>query len=88
MLSSCANPECGAEFLYFRQGQLVPVPRRATSETGSNVELFWLCGKCASHLDLQVALDGGVNVVSRQTMAFSPVALTTPTIPAISGGSL
>jgi len=66
MVSECANPGCGARFLYFGQGQLVAVPRQGRSLTGSRVEFFWLCGNCASHLNLEVALNGAPNLVPRR----------------------
>ncbi len=67
MVSVCANPECREEFLYFGQGQLMAVPRRVKLLTESKVEFFWLCSNCAGQLNLEVALDGATNLVSRQT---------------------
>lgn len=74
MVSACANPKCGAEFLYFGQGQLVAVPRQGKSLTESNVEFFWLCGDCAGHLNLKVALNGTMNLVPRQAEQRLPAA--------------
>ncbi|HLJ30151.1 MAG TPA: hypothetical protein VKY85_25820 [Candidatus Angelobacter sp.] len=68
MVSQCANPECGAQFLYFGEGELVAVPRRERLLTDSRVEFFWLCGNCASHLHLEVAVDGAMNLVSRRVL--------------------
>jgi hypothetical protein len=65
MVSECANPHCNAQFLYFGQGQLVAVPRRAKFSNQSKVEFFWLCGDCANFLEIQVTPDGGTDVVER-----------------------
>jgi len=66
MVSQCANPGCGAQFLYFGEGKLVAVRRTATSLDQATVEFFWLCGECATHLNLEVPPDGMPNVVARQ----------------------
>ena len=66
MVSQCANPGCGAQFLHFGQGQLIAVPHRGKLLTESTVELFWLCGLCASHLHMEVALNGAMNLAPRQ----------------------
>ncbi len=63
MVSRCANPDCGAPFLYLREGKLVAV-RRAGEGHGSRVEFFWLCGMCASHLRFETADNGDTNVVA------------------------
>lgn len=74
MVSACANPKCGAEFLYFGEGQVIAVPRQGKSLTQSKVEFFWLCGKCASHLNLKVALNGIIDLVPRQAARELPAA--------------
>ncbi len=51
MVSRCANPECGAPFLYLREGRLIAV-RRGEGRHG-RVEFFWLCGACTSRLTLE-----------------------------------
>jgi hypothetical protein len=63
MVSECANPGCGAQFLYFGEGKLVTLRRPVQSPSGSHVEFFWLCGDCARHMDLEVTSDGEMNVV-------------------------
>ena len=65
MVSHCANPGCGAQFLYFGEGHLIAVRRATASPEGATVEFFWLCGECASYLDLEVPRDGGPHVVPR-----------------------
>ncbi len=61
MVSQCANPDCGAPFLYLREGRLVAV-RRGEGRR-ARVEFFWLCGACASHLRLETATNGASTLV-------------------------
>lgn len=49
MVSQCANPGCGAPFLYFRDGRLFAVPRR----NATSIEYFWLCDDCAEQMELE-----------------------------------
>lgn len=65
MVSQCANPACGAQFLYFGEGQLLTVRRPAHAHTESCVEFFWLCGACAAKMTVEITFDGVVNLVSR-----------------------
>jgi hypothetical protein len=69
MVSECANPGCGAQFLFFGQGKLVALRRPVQSSYGSNVEFFWLCGDCARHMDMEVTVDGEMNLVSLEKPA-------------------
>ena len=75
MVSQCANPACGANFLYFGEGQLITVRRHTHSSTESTVEFFWLCGECASRMNLEVESDGEMSLVPRThaTPACSPM---------------
>lgn len=57
MVSQCANPDCGAPFLYLREGKLFVVPRTGTSANHSKVEYFWLCGNCAAKLKITSSHD-------------------------------
>lgn len=50
MVSQCANPDCGAPFLYLREGKLFAVRRPGLSARQGRVEYFWLCGNCAGRL--------------------------------------
>ena len=65
MVSQCANPECGAPFLYMREGRVVVIQRRSPSPSKQMVELFWLCGLCADHFNLEFSLDGDATVIPR-----------------------
>jgi hypothetical protein len=47
MVSQCVNPDCGAPFVYMRNGRLFAVPRKSASITSATVEYFWLCERCA-----------------------------------------
>lgn len=66
MVSECANPGCGAQFLYFGEGKLLTIRRQTGSTSGWQVEFFWLCGDCARHMDLEVTLNGDLHLVSQE----------------------
>ncbi len=74
MVSECANPACGAQFLYFGEGKLLALRRQTTSAAGSHVEFFWLCGDCAKHMDLETTLDGDMRLVPQETALAFPAA--------------
>ena len=65
MVSQCANPECGAPFLYFRQGKLIALRHRGETVRVGRVELFWLCRECANHITLEVKLQGGLKLIPK-----------------------
>lgn len=65
MVSQCANPECGAPFLYLREGRLFAFSQRSSSPSNSTVEYFWLCGKCAEKLRIAFSNDCGVRLAPR-----------------------
>jgi hypothetical protein len=50
MVSFCANPDCGAEFLYLHEGELFVIE---LSHNGA--EYYWLCPSCAH--DMRVVYD-------------------------------
>ncbi len=64
MVSQCVNPDCGAPFLYFRDGKLFQVRRGAAADQ-ERLEFFWLCGECATHLKMEITLKGEMNLVPR-----------------------
>lgn len=68
MVSQCANPECRAAFLYFRDGKLFAVRRGGVQDQGQ-VEFFWLCGECTTHLKMEITPSGNTNLVPRSPMA-------------------
>jgi hypothetical protein len=72
MVSRCANPDCGAPFLYLRQGKLFVMPRPGFSARHSRVEYFWLCGNCAGNLTIESFRDGGVPILHPSTPARHP----------------
>jgi hypothetical protein len=74
MVSECANPRCGAQFLYFGEGKLLAIRRQAISPSGSHVEFFWLCGDCAKHMDLEVTLNGDMNLIQQEPQLQMPTA--------------
>jgi hypothetical protein len=65
MVARCANPECGAPFLYLRDGKLFAMPRPSASVRATRVEYFWLCGNCAGKLRVDSFLEGRVPPVPR-----------------------
>jgi hypothetical protein len=63
MVSQCANPECEAKFLYFRDGQVVAVEPRENSP--KSVELFWLCKDCVQRMRMIIGPNGNMDLVPR-----------------------
>ena len=80
MVSRCLNPACGAPFLYFRDGRLIALRRRTKPPTADRVEFFWLCGKCADHLKVEMKTKGGINLIPNPhaTPLFARRSGTTP----------
>jgi hypothetical protein len=74
MVSECANPKCGARFLYFGEGKLPAAPRPVNSSSRSHMKLFWLCGECATHLSMHVTPQGEISVVPKATKAIGHTA--------------
>jgi hypothetical protein len=66
MVSHCANPECRAPFLYFREGRLIAIKERSGSLTTTRVELFWICDLCLKDLGLKAILERGTNLPPHQ----------------------
>jgi hypothetical protein len=67
MVSHCANPECRAPFVYFREGKLIAVTDRFQHE---HVEFFWFCGRCAQHVALQAATGSILPAADRNGLNF------------------
>ncbi len=78
MVSTCANPECAAPFLYYGTGRLYVFEPDGDSQP--RVESYWLCTDCAGQFTLvrDVLMDGVQLVAIDGTDAFVPRA-TTPT---------
>jgi hypothetical protein len=84
MVSKCANPQCGAAFLYLHQGKLFRMETDAgphqdpvdpqTRKPVRRLEYFWLCDDCAAQMTL-ARKDGAVvtvpNVVTRSAVTAS-----------------
>jgi hypothetical protein len=53
MLSFCANPDCGAEFLYLHEGEVFSssCQTRASSTTGSVPQAHLICAWCMTRLE-------------------------------------
>jgi hypothetical protein len=60
MVSYCANPNCGAEFLYLHEGELfiIELPH-------DGVEHYWLCPACARYLRVVYDISEGAKVVPK-----------------------
>jgi hypothetical protein len=64
MVSQCANPSCTARLKYLHTGRIFVVRTRSAerywigdagsfgSPPGKQIECFWLCDDCASHMRL------------------------------------
>ena len=77
MVSKCANPNCGTDFKYFREGRIYEftVAGEAAWKTstempskGAKRELFWLCQNCAQQYTLECG-GGRIQVVGREHKA-------------------
>ena len=68
MLAKCANPVCGAHFLYLKQGRIYNVPIYGTDARSciwpQRFEHFWLCSACCLTLTL-VVREGKADVHER-----------------------
>ena len=71
MVTTCANPPCGARLRYLSEGRLF----RLDVEYGKH-EYFWLCADCASKVVLTVKAGHGVVVVPRAISDSSGVGPT------------
>ena len=63
MVAKCANPECDARFLYFREGQLFVTYRNSTDTSGQSSALsyptfFWLCEYCSGRMTVNFDSEG------------------------------
>jgi hypothetical protein len=71
MLHKCANPECGNQYRYFREGVLFEFqvdcedtyfPLTLPAPHGARREIFWLCDHCSPRLTMECR-NGAVAVV-------------------------
>jgi len=51
-ISTCANPQCGAEFKRLGEGKLF-VRRAEKGDKELTQKALWLCAGCAQHFDLR-----------------------------------
>jgi hypothetical protein len=86
MVSKCANPDCGAPFLYFHKGKLFRLEtesgldrRRAMGDDDGakkvlrHLEFYWLCENCAASMTLAYKKEEGITVC-RNALAQSVAA--------------
>ena len=69
MVSQCANPQCRAPFLYFRDGKLVVRRYRTQTIAREHVELFWFCGRCANQATLEAVFGSVSNLITGPLVA-------------------
>jgi hypothetical protein len=60
MISNCANPDCGAEFLYLHEGELfvIELPDKGVAH-------YWLCPSCARRMRLVYDRTGAMRLVAK-----------------------
>ena len=74
MLQKCANPVCDTQVRYSYQGKLFEVetqyrdasasePERNPRNSRGNVELYWICERCAAHVVLSFDRQQGLTMV-------------------------
>jgi hypothetical protein len=67
MLFNCVNPDCGADFLYLYEGELIVIelPDRT-------VRRYWLCGACAPYMRVVYDPCEGVKLVAKDVPLNKP----------------
>jgi len=66
MISQCANPACGRELHYLRDGKIYLLEVSAKTG-GKRREHFWLCGECSKSMILTYVDQSDVKAVRRDT---------------------
>lgn len=65
MVSQCANPGCGKQLHYLRDGKIFLLQVQcADGKRARRAEHFWLCGACAAEFEVKQT-GPGVEVVPR-----------------------
>lgn len=62
MVSMCANPECGADFLYMYEGQIFLI-----QQLDKTIRPFWLCNRCAAEMEVVCGPLGTAKVVPKSS---------------------
>jgi hypothetical protein len=89
MINYCANPDCGAEFLYLHEGELFVIRL-----PDNGVQHYWLCPACAPIFRLTYDPSEGSKVVAKSggpdsTPSIVRMAIGKPAgIETVSSGSL
>ncbi len=60
MVKNCANPDCGAEFLYLHEGELFVI-----ASPDHHVDNYWLCPLCAPSMRVVYDASQGARLVPR-----------------------
>jgi len=64
MVSRCANPDCGRELRYLRDGRIYLFSLPAQTG-GKRLEHFWLCGECSRNMILICVNESEVKTAQR-----------------------
>jgi hypothetical protein len=64
MVSQCSNPECRRPLTHLNNGRVIRTVR--FNEDASEIQHYWLCGKCYVDLDFAVSNTGVVSCVRRE----------------------
>jgi hypothetical protein len=65
MVSQCANPDCGRELRYLREGKIYAFAMSAGNGNKS-LEHFWLCGECSKSMTLTCLNQSEVKTARRR----------------------
>lgn len=87
MVNQCANPGCGKELHYLREGRIyvfdlpdpdVPVP--APGGRLRRLQHFWLCGPCSETMVLEQTSEMKIRVVVTQPLTTGHSGVNSATV--------
>jgi uncharacterized protein with PIN domain len=71
MVSRCANPDCGRELHYLRDGKIYQFVLSPETES-KRLEHFWLCGECSKTMILICVDQSEVKTVEKDGHRSTP----------------
>jgi hypothetical protein len=71
MISQCANPDCGRELHYLRDGKIYQFVL-STRAGSKRLEHFWLCGECSKSMILICVNKSEVKTVRKDGTPIHP----------------
>ena len=82
MVTKCANPECKARFLYFREGRLFVTQSHTTGNAGTidpviYPRFYWLCERCSAGMTLEFDNEGNSTIVPKNPAKWYGHSLST-----------